>query len=122
MTKFKIQEKAIEESANELGLDTHISRMNRVTDLYTGAEKLMEFSKNKPYKKSYLWCDKLDVCFFFDENNKACFSMSGRWTSDSKDLTNHSLYYALGKIKRMVSLMDKKYRIAIKENNDARQI
>lgn len=107
---FKLQKEIIEESAKELGLDEHIRYMERKYDLHTGANKLMgmHFEKHKPYKDSYLWCDKLDVSFFFDDRNKASVAMSGIWRSDCTDLTEGKVANALIKMQKMCALMDEK--------------
>lgn len=82
------ERKAIYAAARRVGLDAHIQTMDKKSEAHTCAEKLMlaSYRKGMPYKASYLYCDMLDVCFYFDHDGRACVSMSARWCRGAKDL------------------------------------
>lgn len=82
------EREALYKAARSVNLDAHIQTMDRKGDAYTCAEKLMlsSYRKGMPYKTSYLYCDTLDVCFYFDHDGYACVTMSARWRNGAKDL------------------------------------
>ena len=57
-----------------------------------------------PYKKSYLYCDSLDTCFFFDHDGCACVSVSASWRNGAKDL-GRPIREALTHIQKMLNTM-----------------
>ena len=72
MNRLTIEQErdALYNAARRVGLDARITYMERKGDAHTYAEKLMLNSDRKgmPYKSSYLYCDALDTCFFFDHD------------------------------------------------------
>lgn len=110
---FEEQEKIIEDAADVLKMDIHISHMRHKADLSTMAEKLMgqrTHQQGQPYKQAYLWCDTVDVCFFFSGNFNAtaCATFTALWLVGSKDLKGGNAAHALQKIEDMLDLMQKK--------------
>ena len=75
-------------------------------DAHTYAEKLMlnSYRKGMPYKSSYLYCDALDTCFFFDHDGHACVSVSASWRNGAKDL-GRPIREALTHIQNMLNAM-----------------
>lgn len=90
MNRLTIEQErgALYNAARTVGLDAHITYMERKGDAHTYAEKLMlnSYRKGMPYKSSYLYCDTLDACFFFDHDGRACVSVSACWRDGAKDL------------------------------------
>ena len=81
----EIQAKAIEQAANRLNLDTHITYCEYIKDLYNWADRLMKmwFRKGMPYKRSFLMCDSMDVNFFFMKSGEAAYTYAGY--ADNRD-------------------------------------
>ena len=90
MNRLTIEQEreAIYAAARKSNLDAHIQTMDRKSDAHTCAEKLMlsSYRKGMPYKSSYLYCDTLDACFYFDHDGRACVTVSARWCNGAKDL------------------------------------
>ena len=90
MNRLTIEQEreAIYAAARRSNLDAHIQTMDRKSDAHTCAEKLMlsSYRKGMPYKSSYLYCDTLDACFYFDHDGCACVTVSARWCNGAKDL------------------------------------
>jgi hypothetical protein len=108
MLTYEMQEQIISDCAKQLGLDAHVSRMFQGNKIGTCAMKFMDYKKDKPFKSSYLWCNTVDVCFYFDSNDKACATISARWSHDSTDLTENRIDKAVDLIKKMTTLMQEK--------------
>ena len=74
MNRLTIEQErdALYNAARRVGLDAHVAYMERKGDAHTYAEKLMlnSYRKGMPYKSSYLYCDTLDTCFFFDHEDR----------------------------------------------------
>lgn len=90
MNRLTIEQErdALYNAARRVGLDAHITYMERKGDAQTYAEKLMlnSYRKGMPYKTSYLYCDTLDACFFFNHDGHACVTISACWRHGAKDL------------------------------------
>ena len=90
MNRLTIEQEreAIYAAARKSNLDAHIQTMDRKSDAHTCAEKLMlsSYRKGMSYKSSYLYCDTLDACFYFDHDGRACVTISARWCNGAKDL------------------------------------
>lgn len=90
MNRLTIEQEreALYQAARQVGLDAHITYMERKSDAHTCAEKLMlnSYRKGMPYKASYLYCDTVDACFFFDYDGRATVTLSARWAHGAKDL------------------------------------
>lgn len=110
MNRLTIEQErdALYNAARAVGLDSHVIYMERKGDANTYAEKLMlnSYRKGMPYKTSYLYCDTVDVCFFFDHDGRACVSMSACWRNGAKDL-GKPIREGLTYIQRMLDAMTK---------------
>lgn len=108
MNRLTIEQErdALYNAARVVGLDAHVAYMERKGDAHTYAEKLMlnSYRKGMPYKSSYLYCDTLDVCFFFDHDGHACASVSACWRDGAKDL-GKPIREGLSYIQRMLAAM-----------------
>lgn len=108
MNRLTIEQErdALYNAARTVGLDAHVAYMERKGDAHTYAEKLMlnSYRKGMPYKSSYLYCDTLDVCFFFDHDGHACVSVSACWRDGAKDL-GKPIREGLSYIQRMLAAM-----------------
>ncbi len=90
MNRLTIEQErdALYNAARKSNLDAHITFLDRKGDAHNCSEKLMAFSyrKGMPYKKSLLYCDTVDTCFYFDHDGRACVTFSARWSHGAKDL------------------------------------
>ena len=94
-------------ACKEHGLDTHIKWIPKKSEAYTRAEQIAhQFSggKRQPVKSSYMYCDTLDVCFFFAGANPS-FSFSGYVTQGVGDLENGRLIEAIQTAKKVLDTM-----------------
>ena len=104
---FEQQAKAISEAAKKLNLSTHITILQYKKDLHTWADRILArfFRKEMPIKRSYLFCDSLDVDFFFTADGEAAFTYAGY--ADRRDLDDEKLIKAMHMAKQMREEMQK---------------
>ena len=102
----------IHNACKKAGVDSHVKWIFRKNDARTMAEQIAnQFKdvnakdKSFPVKNSYMYCDALDLCFFFNKRNKACFSFSGFSFSGSDDLRKKRLVEAFKKAELIVDYM-----------------
>lgn len=79
------QAQLLHDAAVMTGLDAHV----KTTALSTAAEKIMQLfggSKNTPRKTSFLFCDSVDACFYYNSFDSACVTFTARWYAGAKDL------------------------------------
>lgn len=71
--------KALRDAAYLCGLDGSVKVVNYKNECVTHAEQIAEAQMVRPFpvKNSYLYCDALDACFFYDRDGSACCSFSG---------------------------------------------
>ena len=123
MNRLTIEQErdALYNAARKAGLDTHVTYMERKGDAHTYAEKLMlnSYRKGMPYKSSYLYCDTLDACFFFDRDGHACISMSAFWRNGAKDL-GKPIREALMYIQKMLDIMTEEANRWLQGDRDER--
>ena len=89
----------LEQACKECGLDRHI----KVLELKCHATTLPEKRANEhrkmhtkmPIKSTFMYCDGLDMIFFFDKQNRACVSFYGWARNDSRDLKEKKLQEAI---------------------------
>ena len=92
------------------GLDGHIKWIERNFDCETWAEKIANrFRKKKfPVKNSYMYCDTLDMCFFFEPTSGlACMSYAGYAYADSRDV-KENLKVAFSKADHILTMMQER--------------
>ena len=84
------QAEIIKEACRAVGIDSHIKRLELKKEAYTWAERIAaqhkESGQTMPVKNSYMYCDTLDMCFFFMGRTPAV-SYAGYTTAGSKDIT-----------------------------------
>lgn len=66
-------------------MDNHTVRFERKTDLVTWADRIIGFfyRKNMPARRSYMYCNTLDMTFFYLQNGKAVYTYAGQ--ADERD-------------------------------------
>ena len=95
------------EAAKKCGLDAHISYLNKKADLKTWADKVIKtfYRKGMAIKRSYMFCDTLDMTFFYLPNGKAVYSYSGY--ASQHDATEERIVNAFKKANEMRMEMEK---------------
>lgn len=102
------QSEIIRAACREAGLEGHIKWIERASDAQTQAEKLAYRFKWKdrfPVKNSYMYCDTLDMCFYFAGDNPAV-SYSGYFIYGKGDLENGRLIDAFVRANGVLRLME----------------
>lgn len=93
----------------EADLDGHIKVIERRSEADTWAEKIADRFREQelPVKNSYMFCDTLDMCFFYDTNLKATFTYAGYSTVGQPDIMQGKLQKAFSKAKELLLIMDR---------------
>ena len=113
--KREKQTEHIETACREAGIGAHVMNFGKGHfEAHTEAQKIMmeQFASGKvvPAKISFMYCDELDMCFFYAANGKACCSYSGIAKAGSDDV-EHNIPMAFKTAKtildRMQELSDK---------------
>ncbi len=107
MTKER-QAELIAAACKEAGLDGHIRWIEGRKQADTWAEKIAVRFKSDgplPVKNSYMYCDTLDMCFFYDEQGTPLMTYAGYVTADSKDITEGKLLEAFRRARQVLSTM-----------------
>lgn len=110
MTPTK-QAQIIEQACKDAGIDSHIEWHNNKKDAHTWAERISIRFKNgrqpRPVKNSYMYCDALDMCFFFGGPNCDIPHMAyaGYVTSESPDITQGKLEAAFAHANVVLQIM-----------------
>ena len=102
------------QAAKNLSYDGHITWLDSKKRLPKWTEaravQMSAFHGTKeqtPVKNSYMFCDALDMCFFFDKNNHASFSYSGVATVNRDDIVKHNLVDAFRRAEIFLAEMQK---------------
>ena len=93
----KKQAELIHTACVESGLDGHIKWIEQHKDAHTAAERLADTSRNYrvlPVKNSYMYCDSLDMCFFYSRHNNASLAYSGCTLYASTDIKDGKIIKA----------------------------
>jgi hypothetical protein len=109
MTVEKQAEK-IAAACKETGLDGHIKWIDSRKQANTWAEKIAERFRNRrqlPVKNSYMFCDTLDMCFFYSKEGQPIVTYAGYATPDSPDINCGKLAEAFGKAEQVLNAMRK---------------
>lgn len=104
----KKQAELIEKACRENELDGHIKWIQKKADAQNYAEIIAEQYRNGkdlPVKNSYMYCNTLNMCFFFDPTGFPCMSYSGYAFVDSQDLCEGNLQKAFEKAKAVLQTM-----------------
>lgn len=97
------QARAITKACNKAGLDSHITWHKCAADAHTWAERISvrfrDGRQPRPVKNSYMYCDTLDMCFFYGgpQHNIPHMAYAGYVTADSPDITEDKLVEAFKK-------------------------
>ena len=109
----KQQAEAITKACSEAGIDGHIEWHNHKSDAHTWAEKISLSFKNsrrsRPVKNSYMFCDTLDMCFFYGgpQNDIPYMTYAGYVTAGSSDIKNDHLIDAFKKADVILQIMER---------------
>ena len=90
------------------GLNTHIEWIEKKTHARTWAEKIavrFRFEGTFPVKNTYLYCDTLDMCFFYNEAGTPCVTYAGCASVGSKDFTEERLTKAFKRAQELLNIM-----------------
>ena len=105
--------KCIIEACEENGIGTTVTWISKGNKPHTPAGKIMkEILSGKeefPTKFSFMYCDELDMHFFFDNDGRARISYSGTTSAGTKDITGGlaKAFETAGKVlNRMQELYD----------------
>ena len=99
----KQQARAITKACIEAGLESHITWHKSAADLRTWAERISNRFRDgrqpRPVKNSYMYCDTLDVCFFYGgpSHDTPYMTYAGYVTAGSPDITEGKLSEAFKK-------------------------
>lgn len=107
--------KALELSAKKCGLDAHISWLDKKANMCTYADRIIGvfYRKGMAIKKSYMYCDSLDMTFFFFKNGEAVYTHSGY--VDKRDATEEKIVNAFRKANEMRVTMEHTLKEVVKE-------
>lgn len=91
------------------GLDSHVKIIEKKFDEFTWAERISSHFRTPrtamPVKNSYMFCDTLDMTFFYDKNNKPCVTYAGYAYCGCEDLRLGRLKKAIDKADEMLYTM-----------------
>lgn len=102
------QAELIAAACKEAGLDAHIKWIERKKDALTRAEQIAACFKGEaplPVKNSYMFCETLDMCFFYTQTGEPQFSFSGYARLNRPDITEGKLIEAFRKADAVLQAM-----------------
>lgn len=102
------QAELIHKACRECGLDGHVKWIETRKDTQTWAEKIAErFRQNRniPVKNSYMYCDQLDMCFFYTAWDLPVVTYAGFAGVNDKDITEGQLEQAFRKAREVLEAM-----------------
>jgi len=102
-----VEQKAnlLHDAARLTGLDSHIYDGKP----QTAAEHLMVRTgglKDEPRKNSYLFCDTVDACFYYN-GKRACCTFTARWFAGAADLEPVKIAKAMQIVSDMLENMQR---------------
>ena len=104
----KKQAELIHNACRECGLDGHVKWIEGKQDVQSWAEKIAERFRNKrnmPIKNSYMYCDQLDMCFFYTEWDLPVVTYAGYAGVNDTDITQGKLGQAFRKAREVLEAM-----------------
>lgn len=114
----KQQAEIIEKACKLANLGTHIAEIKSRRDACTWADRIAYQHKNgrqiMPVKKSYVYCDTLDMTFYFLRGTTPAVAYAGYTTAMSRDATG-GLVNAFAKANEVLRYM---YELMPKEEAD----
>ena len=103
------QAELIAKACKEAGLDSHIRRIERRKEAQTWAEKIavqfMQTGQQLPVKNSYMFCDTLDMCFFYGPGDRPQVSYAGHAGASERDITEGKIIEAFRKADAVLQAM-----------------
>ena len=102
------QAELIHKACRECGLDGHVKWIETKEDVQTWAEKIAErfrLTRNMPLKNSYMYCEQLDMCFFYTEWDLPVVTYAGFAGVNDKDITDGQLEQAFRKAREVLEAM-----------------
>lgn len=107
------KEKIIQEACKAAGLASHIKWIREKRDANTMAEEIAvrHLKREKgpryksPVKSGYMYCDTLDMTFYFDAADTPSVAFAGYATVNSKDIQSGALKAAFEKAEQVLALM-----------------
>jgi len=102
------QAELIHNACRECGLDGHVKWIEGKQDVQSWAEKIAERFRNKrnmPIKNSYMYCDQLDMCFFYTEWDLPVVTYAGYAGVNDTDITQGKLGQAFRKAREVLEAM-----------------
>lgn len=110
--------KALELSAKKCGLDSHVSWLDKKSYMRTWADRIIGvfYRKGMPIKRSFMYCNSLDMTFFYSKNEEAVYTYSGY--ADKRDATEEKIVNAFRKANEMRVTMEQTLKEVIKEVQD----
>lgn len=102
------QAKLIYKACRECGLDGLVKRIKGKKDAQTWAERLsarFADGREMPIKNSYMYCDQLDMCFFYTAWDLPVVTYAGFAGVNDKDITEGQLEQAFRKAREVLEAM-----------------
>lgn len=102
------QAELIQKACREVGLDGHVKMIERRTQANTWPEKTAAAFKGRdplPVKNSYMYCDTLDMCFFYGPDDIPYMAYAGYVTVESKDIKEGKILEAFKKARQVLGNM-----------------
>ena len=115
------QAELIQKACQECGLDGHVKWIKGKKDAQTWAEKIADRFRNKrnmPVKNSYMYCDQLDMSFFYTEWDLPMVTYAGFAGTNDKDIAEGQLEQAFRKAGEVLEAMR---RLAVEEATQGRK-
>lgn len=98
-------------ACNRAGLDGHIKWIRKKSDVHTWAERVAFLNPfggmvgKRPVKNSHMYCDTLDMCFYYNHAGVATVSYAGRAELNRADMRDGKLIEAFQKAKVVLEYM-----------------
>lgn len=105
------QERCITEACKECGLGGSVIWFSDDIKPHTPAQKIIREIVNKntfPSKISFMFCDELDMCFFFGPDGAPRCTYSGTAKAGSDDI-RHNIVAAFEKAEKVLDMMQALY-------------
>ena len=103
------QAELISTACKEAGLDSHIRWIERRKEAQTWAEKIavqfLQAGQQLPVKNSYMFCDTLDMSFFYGPGDTPKVAYAGHAGADERDITEGKLVEAFRKADAVLRAM-----------------
>ena len=103
------QAELISLACKEVGVDSHIRFIERRKEAQTWAETIavqfMQSGQQFLVKNSYMFCDTLDMCFFYGPGDTPRVAYAGHAGADERDIADGKLLEAFRKADMILRAM-----------------